>query len=146
MIKKFTLAAVCAIGFSSSVYAASIQVDDVEAIFEPDEESIELFMKISNNGSTADTLIKIKSNVAASAVINTTSEAEEDITLSMGGDITMASSLEIMPGELVLNEDGTHLMLVDTNTEFKGGEMISFTLLFEKAGLIEVTAQVQLED
>ena len=103
-------------------------------------------MKISNNGSTADTLIKIKSNVAASAVINTTSEAEEDIILSMGGDITMASSLEIMPGELVLNEDGTHLMLVDTNTEFKGGEMISFTLLFEKAGLIEVTAQVQLED
>ena len=76
MIKKFALAAVCAIGLASPAFAASIQIDDAEAIFEADENTFEVFMTITNSGAAADTLYAVKSKVAKSSRLNVSSIEE----------------------------------------------------------------------
>ncbi len=147
MIKKLALAAVCAIGLASPAFAASIQIDDAEAIFEADENTFEVFMTITNSGATADTLYAVKSKVAKSSRLNVSSIEEEHALEAKGEEAVQATALPVEPClPLILNEEGAHIVLEDVKTQVEVGETIILTLFFENAGPIKVKAMVKAEE
>ncbi len=147
MIKKLALAAVCAIGLASPAYAAAIQIDDAEAIFEADENTFEVFMTITNSGATADTLYAVKSKIAKSSRLNVSSIEEEHALSAKGEEAVQATALPVEPGQpLVLSDEGAHIVLEDVTTQVEEGETIMVTLFFENAGPIKVKAMVKVEE
>ncbi len=147
MIKKLALATVCAIGLVSPAYAASIQIADAEAIFEADGNTFEVFMTITNNGATADSLYAVKSKVAKSSRWNVSSIVEEPALEAKGEEAVQATALPVEPGQpLILSEEGAHIVLEDVKTQFEVGETIMVTLFFENAGPIKVKAMVKAEE
>ncbi len=147
MIKKLALAAVCAIGLASQTYAATIQIDDAEAIFEADENTFEVFMTITNSGATADTLYAVKSKIAKSSRLNVSSIEEEHALSAKGEEAVQATALPVEPGQpLILSDEGAHIVLEGVKTEVEEGKTITLTLFFENAGPIEVKAIVKAEE
>ncbi len=146
MIKKLALAAACAIGLAAPAYAASIQIDDAEAIFEADENTFEVFMTITNSGATADTLYAVKSKIAKSSRLNVSSIEEEHALSAKGEEGVQATALPVEPGQpLILSEEGAHIVLEDVKAQVEEGETIILTLFFENAGPIKVKAMVKAE-
>ena len=140
-------AAACAIALASPAYAASIQIVDAEAVFEADENSFEVFMTITNSGTTADSLYAAKSKIAKSSRLNVSSIEEEHALEAKGQEAVQATSLPIEPGQpLILSEEGAHLVLEGVKTEVEEGKTITLTLFFENAGPIKVKAMVKAEE
>ena len=88
------------------------------------------YMKITNNGSTADRLIGGSSEIAPTFEIH---------EMSMEGGIArmrpVKGGLEIKPGETVELKPGSfHVMLVGLKKPLAAGEHVSAKLVFEKAG------------
>ncbi len=146
MIKKLALAAICAIGLASPAYAASIQIDDAEAIFEADGNTFEVFMTITNSAAAADMLYAVKSKIAKSSRLNLTSIEEEHALTAKGEEAVQATALPVEPGQpLILSDEGAHIVLEDVKTQVEEGETIILTLFFENAGPIKVKAMVKAE-
>ncbi len=144
---RAALFAVCAIGLASPAYAASIQVDDAEAIYEADENTFEVFMTITNSGATADSLYAVKSKVAKSSRLNVSSIEEEHALEAKGEEAVQATALSVEPGQpLILSDEGAHIVLEDVKTPVEEGETIMVTLFFENAGPIKVKAIVKAEE
>ncbi len=144
MIKKLALAAACAIGLAAPAYAASIQIDDAEAIFEAEANTFEVFMTITNNGATADTLYAVKSKIAKSSRLNFSSMEEEHALEAKGKESVQGTALPVAPGRpLILSDKSAHIMLEDVRTRVTEGETINLTLFFENAGPIKVKAKVK---
>ena len=147
MIKKFTLALVCALGFSAPAFATSIQIENAHAFFEEEENRLEVFMVIANAGTAADTLYAVKSKAAKSSRLNTSSIAEEHMLESEGEEAVQTTAFEIGAGQSVtLDEDGAHIVLEDLNSMVEAGETVTMTLFFENAGPIKVQAIVEQEE
>ncbi len=147
MIKKLALAAVCAFGLASPTYAASIQINDAEAIFEADENRFEVFMKITNSGATADTLYAVKSKVAKSSRLNVSSIEQEHSLEAKGKDAVQTTALSVEPGQpLILSDEGAHIVLEDVKKKVKEGETFSLRLFFENAGPVKVKVMVKAEE
>jgi copper(I)-binding protein len=96
------------------------------------------YMKITNNGSTADRLIGGSSEIAPTFEIH---------EMSMEGGIArmrpVKGGLEIKPGETVELKPGSfHVMLVGLKKPLAAGEHVSAKLVFEKAGPVEVQYDV----
>src|SRR6516162_9270762 len=96
------------------------------------------YMKITNNGSTADRLIGGSSEIAPTFEIH---------EMSMEGGIArmrpFKGGLEIKPGETVeLKPASFHVMLVGLKEPLAAGEHVSAKLVFEKAGPIDVQYDV----
>jgi len=97
------------------------------------------FMTITNTGSQPDRLI------GGSAVAAGIFEVHE---MKMEGNVmrmrALDKGLEIKPGQTVeLKPGGFHVMFMDLKTPLKEGESIKGTLIFEKAGTIEVEYKVE---
>lgn len=97
------------------------------------------FMKITNTGTTPDRLIG-GSLVSAGAF-----EIHE---MRMDGDVMRMRRLEpgllIPPGETVELRPGSfHVMFMQLSGGFKEGELINGTLVFEKAGTMDVKFKVE---
>jgi periplasmic copper chaperone A len=97
------------------------------------------FMKITNTGSQPDRLI------GGSAVPAGIFEVHE---MRMEGNVmkmrALEKGIEIKPGQTVeLKPGGFHVMFMDLKSPFKEGERIKGTLVFEKAGTIEVEYKVE---
>ena len=97
MIRKFTLALVCALGLASPAYAATIQVTDAEAEMEADNTA-DLYMTITNTGSTTDRLYAVRTRVAQIAKLVAVSEAEETAQKTAGEEITEAPTFQVPAG------------------------------------------------
>jgi periplasmic copper chaperone A len=96
------------------------------------------FMKITNNGSEPDRLLKVTSGV--SNMIQVHEMKVEDGVMKMG---ELPDGLEIAPGATVeLKPGGLHVMFMGIKAPFKEGESVKATLTFEKAGTIEVEFKV----
>jgi copper(I)-binding protein len=95
------------------------------------------YLKITNNGST-DRLISAKSDRAASVQLH---EMKMDggimIMRELKDGITVPANttVELKPG-------GYHVMFMNVTQPFKEGEMVKATLIFEKAGAVQVEFQV----
>lgn len=97
------------------------------------------FMKITNTGTETDRLVG-GSLVAAGAF-----EVHET---RMDGDVMrmrrLDKGLEIRPGQTVELKPGSyHVMFMQLNSGLKEGERIKGTLIFEKAGTLEVEFKIE---
>lgn len=97
------------------------------------------YMKITNKGTTPDRLIGGSSPLAESIEIH---------EMTMTGDVMrmrpLATGLEIKPGESVEAKPSSyHIMLVGLKRQLQAGEHVKGTLVFEKAGPIEIEYAVQ---
>lgn len=96
------------------------------------------FFKITNNGSTADRLIGGSIEVA---------KALEVHEMKMEGDVMkmrrLDKGLEIAPGQTVELKPGSyHVMFVELSAPLTEGTKVKGTLVFEKAGKVDVVFNV----
>jgi len=96
------------------------------------------FLTITNTGTTADKLITVKTPTADMAQIH---------EMKMDGNVMrmreVAGGLEIPPGATVtLAPGGYHVMMMGLKAPLKQGEKVPVTLVFEKAGSIDLELDV----
>ena len=97
------------------------------------------YLKIRNSGDQLDRLIAVESAAAKSVEIH---EMVQD-----GGVVKMrrlGDGLQLPPNATTeLAPSGLHLMFTEPRTPFKLGEVVKATLVFEKAGRIEIAFTVK---
>ena len=99
------------------------------------------FMKITNNGTAPDRLIKITADVADTIQIH---EMKVEDGIMMMGEVP--GGLEIAPGATVeLKPGGLHVMFMGIKAPFRDGETVKAVLTFEKAGDIAVEFKIQAD-
>lgn len=96
------------------------------------------FLTIENEGPEADRLVSASSPSAADVHIH---------EMAMEGDVMkmrpLVDGLELPPGEtVVLSPGGLHLMFTGLKQAFVEGETVPVTLVFEKAGTVELALPV----
>ena len=97
------------------------------------------YIKIINEGSQADRLIAVTSPAARKVTIHS-SVKEGDVVKMRALD----RGLEIKPGETVaLSPQGTHVMFEGLFVPLVAGTRAKATLMFEKAGSIEVDFTIE---
>ena len=97
------------------------------------------YMKITNNGATPDRLIGGSTDVASSFEVHEMSMTEgvAKMRLVQGG-------LEIKPGQTVELKPGSyHVMFMGLKKPLAAGEHIKATVMFEKAGKVDVDYDVR---
>ncbi len=92
------------------------------------------YLSVKNTGTEADRLISISSPAAGTVQVH---------EMKMEGNVMrmreLDGPLEIKPGETVtLAPGGMHLMMMGLKEPLKQGEKVPLTLVFEKAGKIDV--------
>ncbi len=97
------------------------------------------FMTITNKGTTADRLVSARSTV---------SEKVEIHEMQMDGSVMrmreLAKGLDIPPGATVMLKPGSyHIMFMELKTPLAKDAKVPVTLVFEKAGSIDVQLNVQ---
>lgn len=92
------------------------------------------YLRITNHGSAADRLVGGSSTVAERFEIH-----EMSVTDGVMRMRPLKDGLEIAPGATVeLKPGGYHVMFLDLNRPLKEGETVKGTLVFEKAGTVEI--------
>ena len=97
-----------------------------------------LYFTMENNGSTADTLYSIDSDVSNMVELHETYSNGSVMGMREIGQVV------INPGETVkLEPGGKHVMVMKLKKDLKIGEKVDFNLHFRKAGEIKITAEVK---
>ena len=96
------------------------------------------YLSVKNTGTTPDHLISASSPAAGAVQVH---------EMKMEGSVMrmreLDGPLEIKPGETVtLAPGGLHLMMTGLKAPLKQGERVPLTLVFEKAGKIDVELSV----
>lgn len=98
------------------------------------------YLKLKNDGSEADRLISVTSDISGRAEIHEMSVSAEGVMtmrpLTDGVEIPAGGAVELKPG-------GVHLMFLDLKSGPKEGERFKGTLTFEKSGTVEVEFAVE---
>jgi hypothetical protein len=96
------------------------------------------FMRITNSGTAPDRLVGGAFSAAARVEVHEMAVADGVMKMR-----ELAAGLEIRPGETVeLKPGGYHVMFMDLARQLKAGESVAGTLVFEKAGRIDVVFTV----
>lgn len=97
------------------------------------------FMKITNNGTQPDRLIG--GTMIAAGIFEVHEMKMEGNVMKMRA---LEKGLEIKPGQSVeLKPGGFHVMFIDLKSQLKEGEKLKGTLVFERAGTVEVEFKVE---
>ena len=97
-----------------------------------------LYFTIENNGSVADTLYSIDSDVSNMVQLHETYSNGSVTGMREIGQVV------INPGETVkLEPGGKHVMVMKLKKDLKIGKKVDFNLHFRKAGEMIITAQVK---
>ncbi len=92
------------------------------------------FMRITNTGKTPDRLVGGSAAFAKRVEVH-----EMAMTSGVMRMRELAKGLEIKPGEVVELKPGSiHIMFMDLTTALKAGARTKVTLVFEKAGAVDV--------
>ena len=96
------------------------------------------FLTVTNHGTASDRLVSASSPAAGAVQIH---------EMKMEGNVMrmreLEGGLEIVPGATVTLAPGNlHLMMMGLKAPFKQGEKVPLTLVFEKAGKIDVELDV----
>ena len=96
------------------------------------------YLSVKNTGTTPDRLMSASSPAAGTVQVH---------DMKMDGNVMrmreLDGPLEIKPGETVtLAPGGMHLMMMGLKAPLKQGERVPLTLVFEKAGKIDVELSV----
>jgi copper(I)-binding protein len=96
------------------------------------------YLEIKTAKGKADRLVAVRSTLAGAAELH---------THIMEGGIAKMRRVDgiALPagGSVVLKPGGNHLMLMDLKAPLKEGDLIKLTLVFEKAGELEIEATVE---
>ncbi len=96
------------------------------------------YLKITNNGSSADRLVGISAAFAGHVELHEMSMTDGVMKMR-----PLANGLEIKPGETIeLKPGGFHMMFMDLKQPLKQGDALRATLTFEKAGTLDVNFNV----
>ncbi|HEY7244347.1 MAG TPA: copper chaperone PCu(A)C [Xanthobacteraceae bacterium] len=133
-------AAALTVAHARDYKAGSIDVADPWSRATPKGASIAAgYMKITNNGTTADRLVGGSSDVAPTFEVH-----EMTMENGIAKMRPVKGGLEIKPGETVELKPGSyHLMLVGLKKPLLPGEQVKGTLVFEKAGPVSVEFDVR---
>jgi periplasmic copper chaperone A len=97
------------------------------------------YMTIVNKGATADRLVSFSSPVAGRFEIH-----EMQMNNGVMQMRPMANGIEIKPGATVEFKPGSyHLMFMQLKTPFEQGKNVKATLVFEKAGTVEIEYAIE---
>jgi copper(I)-binding protein len=96
------------------------------------------YLTIRNTGQQPDRLLRAESALAGTVELHT-------MTMDQGVmRMRPVSEIAIPPGhEVKLEPGGLHVMLLDTRRRFQQRERVPLTLVFERAGRIEVELAVE---
>ncbi len=97
------------------------------------------YLVVNNKGTTADKLVSATTAAAGRVEIHEMAMKDGVMTMRpLGGGLTIepGKSITLAPG-------GFHLMLMELKAPFKQGDKVPLTLVFEKAGKIDVTLNVE---
>lgn len=95
------------------------------------------YLEIKLDQGATDRLISASSPAAGRAEVH---------THVMDGDVMRMRRVEVLElktGSVIFKPLGNHLMLMDLAAPLKEGDLVKLTLVFEKAGPIEVEATVE---
>jgi copper(I)-binding protein len=96
------------------------------------------YLKITNNGTSADRFVGAKSDASDRVEIHEMSMSDGVMKMR-----PLPNGLEIKPGETVeLKSGGYHLMFMDLRQPLKQGDSVKAKLQFEKAGSLDVDFNV----
>ena len=96
------------------------------------------YLSIANTGKAADALIGVETTAAKSAGVHRSAMAGEVMTMRP------VTALAIAPGQTVtLQPGGDHIMMVGLTRALSQGEKIPVTLVFQKAGRIQIALLVE---
>ena len=98
------------------------------------------YMILHNGSGEADKLIGAASTAAATVEMHESMEMDGMMSMSPVDSIEVPAG-----GQAELAPGGLHIMLIGLTQELKAGDKITLTLTFEKAGQVEVTAEVRDE-
>src|SRR5215475_3878006 len=118
--------------------AGSLDISDPWSRATPKGSSVAAgYMKITNSGSAPDRLISGSSDVASKFQVH-------EMKMENGvAKMRPVKGLEIKPGETVeLKPGGLHVMFVGLKKPLSAGEHFKATLVFEKAGPVNVEYDV----
>ena len=137
----FVSALLAAPAFAHDFAAGDLSIDHPWSRATPEGARVAAgYASITNNGSEADRLIEVRSDFAASAEIH-------EMAVDGNGVMTMrplADGIEIPAGEEVKLEPGSfHIMFMAPEKQLVEGENFAGTLVFEKAGEVEVEFAVK---
>lgn len=96
------------------------------------------FMMIKNKGAVADKLISVKTDISKKASVHQTKIVNGVMHMNP------VNGLVIDPGASVMLKPGSyHVMFMGLKKGLKQGDAFPMTLVFEKAGSLDVMVQVQ---
>jgi copper(I)-binding protein len=96
------------------------------------------YLKITNNGASADRFVGAKSDVSDRVEIHEMSMSDGVMKMR-----PLSNGVEIKPGETIeLKSGGYHLMFMDLKQPLTQGDTLRAKLQFEKAGSLEVDFNV----
>lgn len=97
-----------------------------------------VYLVVANRGEAADRLVGAETGRAAHAMIHR-SVVEDGVA-----KMRHAAAVEVPPGEAIrLEPGGLHVMLAGVAPPLVAGESIPVTLVFERAGRIEISVPVR---
>ncbi len=96
------------------------------------------YLSIQNMGDTDDRLIAIESSAAEKVEMHLST-----VTDGIARMQPMTEGLVIPAGETVWLDNGMHAMFVKPAERYRAGDEVPATLVFEKAGRIDVTFKVE---
>jgi copper(I)-binding protein len=141
---KRILALVASLFLSGPALAHGVTVGDLEIIHPHIPQPAATakaaggFMAITNNGTEADRLIGVESDLAAKSEVHESKIDENGV-----GTMTHVDAIEIPPGETINLEHGSyHVMFMGLTGTLTKGDMRKATLIFEKAGRVEIEFMV----
>ena len=138
-----------ALGGCSGQPAASngIEISDAWARTSPMvAQAGAVYLRVANPGTAEDALTAatVESSVAARAEIHETVAVESAMGEATMMEMRPVDRITIPAGQTVMLEPGGyHIMLMDLAAPLEEGQQVELTLTFERAGEIEVTANVQ---
>jgi len=98
-----------------------------------------VYLSISNNGQTAETLVSVSTPVAEKSEIH--ENVEEGGVLKMRA---VKDGLKLAPGQSIeLKPGGHHIMLIGLKQRLEEGKPFPLTLTFEKGGELAVEVRVE---
>lgn len=97
------------------------------------------FMKLENKGTAADRLLAVEANVSQKVEIHEMAIVDGVMKmrpLDKGLEIPAGGKVELKPGSY-------HVMFIGLKAPFKKGDVVKGTLVFEKAGRVDVDFNVE---
>jgi copper(I)-binding protein len=136
-LAAFTLASLVSLAFNANASDVMVSGAFARASAFSGAKSGVAYLTIMNHGATPDRLVGLKTPVAEHASLHET--VEENGVARM----QPVPALDLAPGASVeLKPNGLHVMLTGLKAPLKKGETVKLTLIFEKAGEMQVEAPV----